>query len=139
MEKTSAKYSSLPTSMLGELNDCVVRAFSIVLDKPYDDLHAQCAKHGRKFAKGTHYYTQRNVAQENGMVEINWNELRNLSPSGEYPTVLQFLKAFPKGRYYVCRNGHAFAIIDGVIHDWARGTGIRSRIVRCFKIKEEIK
>ena len=135
MEKTSAIYSSLPC-LTGEKDDCVVRAFSIVLDRPYNEVHSTCEKHGRKFAHGTSGNIQRTVAQEYGMVEVTWKELRALSSSALYPTVLQFLKAFPKGRYYVCRDGHAFAIIDGVIHDWARGTGIRSRIIRCFKVKD---
>ena len=134
MEKTSAKYSTLP-AMNGEANDCVVRAFSIVLDKPYNEVHAQCEKHGRKFGKGTYPHTQRKVANDNGMTEIYEKELHKLSPSGENPTVLQFLKAYPTGKYYVCRSGHAFAIIDGVIHDWARGTGIRSRITRAFRFQ----
>ena len=135
MEKTSAKYSSLPT-IHGDHNDCAVRSFSLVLDRPYNEVHSVCEKHGRKFACGTNGVTQRAVAKEYGMIEVDWKELRALSPSASYPTVLQFLKAFPKGRYYVCRDGHAFAIIDGVIHDWVRGTGIRSRIIRCFKVKD---
>lgn len=42
------------------------------------------------------------------------------NPFGQYkkPTVAQFIKAYPTGRWFVATKDHAFAIIDGVVHDW---------------------
>ena len=134
MEKTSAKYSTLDC-IAGETNDCVVRAFSIALDKSYAEIHEKCAKHGRKFRECTYLPTQRAVAKEYGMKELAYNDLWNLSPTPyQYPTVTQFIKAHPKGRFYARRNGHAFAIVDGVVHDWVKGTGARSRITYAFEV-----
>jgi hypothetical protein len=71
---------------------------------------------------------QDSIATEFGLKKV---KLSGLSPK-RYPTVNQFLKAYPTGTYYVTRTGHAFVIKDGVIHDWSRGTGIRSRIRRAY-------
>lgn len=42
------------------------------------------------------------------------------NPFGAYkkPTVAQFIAQHPKGRWFVTVSGHAFAIIDGEVHDW---------------------
>lgn len=34
------------------------------------------------------------------------------------------------------RRGHAFVLIDGVVHDWMHGTGPRSRIIKAVKVKD---
>ena len=128
MEKISSIYSSINGDIV-DRRDCCVRSFSIVLEKPYSEVHAVCAKYGRRKNSGMYDVQQRDVAKEYGMTPV---KVYGISPNGN-PTVLQFIKAFPKGRYYVARSGHAFAIIDGVIHDWKSGTGIRSRIIRAFK------
>ena len=47
-----------------------------------------------------------------------------------YPTLAQFIRTHPKGRFILHRRGQAFALIDGVVHDRAVGTGPRSRIRR---------
>jgi hypothetical protein len=49
-------------------------------------------------------------------------------------TLTRFLRENPRGRYFVVRNGHAFAVIDGVVHDWRNGTGPRSRIRFAYEV-----
>ena len=138
MKKVADKFSSVASgsSIKGENNDCVVRAFALALERPYDEVHAVCAKHGRRFAEGTYPMTQRSVAQEYDMEEIDFSALASLTPTGWKPTLVQFMTHFKKGRYYVARRGHAFVVIDGVVHDNVRKTGPRSRICRGFKVKD---
>jgi hypothetical protein len=134
MEKTSHKYSSVrPEEFSNENYDCSIRAFSIALERPYAEIHAACKRHGRKDGKGTLGSTQGLVAEDYSMKVIETHEL--CTSSYHYrPTLAQFINEHPKGRYYLARSGHAFALIDGVVHDWAWGTGSRSRIIRAFEV-----
>jgi hypothetical protein len=135
MKREVTSYAALGANF-NENNDCVVRAFSLALNKPYDEVHAICAKHGRKPNRGCLAGVQRDVAKHYGMQGIML-DIGNLGKrEGIYPTLAMFLRRFPKGHFYVARRGHAFTIIDGVVHDWARGTGHRSRIIRAFQAPE---
>ena len=133
MEKNSARYSSVrPTEFSRENKDCVVRAFSIVLNRSYGEIHGACKRHGRKDSDGTKGCTQDAVAEEYSMEKV---PLSDITCGNQFhPTLQQFINSHPKGRYYLTRRGHAFAVIDGVVHDWNRGTGSRSRIIRAFRV-----
>ena len=50
-------------------------------------------------------------------------------------TLSLLLKKLPKGRYIVCSNDHAFALIDGVVHDSAP-VGLSTRVRLCYQIME---
>jgi hypothetical protein len=126
----STEYRNSSSSFSGvEANDCVVRAFSLALNRPYSEIHASCKSHGRVDKKGTSGFTVEAVAKEYGMesIKADWSIRGAL-------TLSQFIAANPTGKFYMNRRGHAFALIDGVIHDWARGTGPRTRIIAAFKV-----
>jgi hypothetical protein len=133
MEKNSRQYSAArPENFSKENKDCVVRAFSVVLGRSYEEIHAACKMHGRKSGCGTTGHTQELVAEEYDMKKV---PLSVLTCGTQFnPTLQQFINAHPRGRYYLTRRGHAFAVIDGVVHDWMRGTGARSRIIRAYQV-----
>lgn len=112
---------STPVAASGDRNDCCVRALSVAANLPYEQCHALMAKHGRKNGKGTPYATSDAVHAELGH-EVTRHR-------GLGPTLAQFIRANPKGRFVVHRKWHAFALVDGVVHDWYRSrTGSRSRV-----------
>lgn len=126
--KSSTAYSAKTQSSEKEHNDCHVRALAIAANISYDASLAIHKKHGRKDRAATYGTTASRVVQEMGMRKLN---IRRANEWGRaaYPTVKQFVWDHPKGRFLVHRSGHAFAIIDGVVHDWQSGTGPRSRII----------
>lgn len=139
LRKTSEAYATCrpkdSSAFAGETNDCSVRAFSLALNIPYAEAHALCAKHGRQYGKGTLWWTSHKVAWDCDMVPVLTYDA--YAPRGaRYPTLAQFIKEYPKGHFYLIRRGHAFALIDGVVHDWTHGTGARSRILRAYKAPE---
>ena len=132
--KDSSIYSKLAENK-GEKNDCCVRAFTVATNKPYDEIHSLHAKHGRKFRKGTYMITTHKVLGELGFEEVKIEKKM---------TVGQFVSLYPKGTYYCHKAGHAFAIVDGVVHDWASTTSQRTQIKFVAKpigqeMKKEIK
>lgn len=50
-------------------------------------------------------------------------------------TLSLILKKIPKGRYILCSNDHAFAVVDGVVHD-SSPIGLNTRIRLCYQIVE---
>lgn len=108
--------------------DCVVRALALVTQRAYRDVHAKCKAAGRKDSRRTKDVVVAAVATQLGVTR--------LTHIGR-PTLAQFLRDFPTGRFYVSRRGHAFAVIDGVVHDWQRSrTGPRSRVRLAFALPE---
>jgi hypothetical protein len=77
---------------------------------------------GRRPKDGTHDYSMRRAYPALGGVPVRF-------PDFERPTLARFIAEHPTGRYLVIRRGHAFAVVDGRVHDWGTGrTGARSRI-----------
>lgn len=99
-----------------EHNDCAVRAYSLFKDVPYQTAHALFAKHGRQSRRGT-----RLMVIEKVMGKMATRVQGSM-------TLSQLRKAFPVGRVYAIKRGHAFTMIDGVLHDSWR-VGEKSRIV----------
>jgi hypothetical protein len=112
----------------GDRRDCSVRALSIAANLPYEHCSKLFAHHGRKRGHATPTHISDGIHDDLGMQQVP------LLPRG-WLTVTRFIAEHPVGRFVVHRRGHAFAIIDGVIHDWSRGTGPRSRIKKAWRVK----
>lgn len=115
-----------------ETNDCVVRAFMMTLDLPYDKAHQFVAdKFKREFRKGT--YTCRYLSnvvgrQKNGykMTLMGYHPSRVFGDrkklvNPKYKketgyTVKSFMEQHPVGRYFIIVKGHALALVDGVLY-----------------------
>jgi hypothetical protein len=113
------------TGPVGERADCSVRALSVAARISYSDAHARFAAAGRKNGCRTPWKAIDTVHGAMGLRDIfAWKS----------PTLAQFLKVHPRGRFVLIRRGHSFALVDGIVHDWARGTGARSRIIRAWEV-----
>ena len=120
-----------------EDNDCVVRAFMVALDLSYEQAHGWVKRHmNREFGRGT--YTTINIVNVLGKVKNGYK----LKAYGCHPdkkvvmrcrgfkvitnpryknkqvgyTLKSFLENHPKGRFFVIVEGHAVAIVDGVLY-----------------------
>lgn len=115
--------------VMNETNDCTVVAFATVFNteygKAWNFLRTQV---GRQSRKGLlHSLT----------CLIPTKLVKTRYAVGPYSrknriTVKQFCEKHPEGRYFVCSRGHAFAIIDGVVHDFKHGP--RRQIVYAFRV-----
>lgn len=124
---------SNPRSIDTESNDCSVRATSLALNKPYNEVHKTFSKHGRRVGKGVTMITLLAVLKEltNDNVKIASSYIVRRE------SVARFIKTNPKGRYVICKRGHAFAVIDGVAHDaHESGCGSRSIVKFAYKVGE---
>ena len=118
-----------------EKNDCVVRAFMMALDLTYAQAHKWVKKNlNRVDKKGT--YTSLYIKNVLGKVKNGYR----LKPMGVHPkrefmkeklgnkllvnpkykkqtgfTVKSFLEAHPEGNYFLIVDGHALAVVDGVL------------------------
>ena len=111
MKHLRESYASLGDG-LNEHNDCVVRAFSLAGNLPYTQVHAVLAKHGRKHRGRTKYRVSTAARKELFPDDPFYSTVMDV------PTTARFVKAHPVGRYICFTRTHAFALIEGVVHDW---------------------
>jgi hypothetical protein len=103
------KIISNPAEGFSERRDCTVRALTNVSGAPYAEVHAIFAAHGRKNRRGIALKkVLQSVARDLGLVA------QVVRRSG---SVERLLRDFPVARLVVTTRGHAFAVIDGVVHD----------------------
>lgn len=115
-----------------ETNDCVVRAFMMALDLPYDKAHKFVAdKFKRVNRKGTYtqMYMENILGRQKNGYKMNLmgyhpkyafgkrNKLVNPKYKKETGyTVKSFMEQHPVGRYFIIVKGHALALVDGVLY-----------------------
>ena len=120
-----------------EDNDCVVRAFMAALDISYDQAHAWIKKNmSREDRKGT--YTGYAIKRVEGKTKNGYKiKFMGLNPTKEYwknvvgnnkilcnpkykkatgYTLKSFMENNPVGRFVLIVQGHAVAVIDGVLY-----------------------
>jgi hypothetical protein len=100
-----------------ERNDCGVIALSVVLDIPYKLSHAMFKAFGRKFRS----YAPWEKFRLHG--PLRWQWVGSYAPV----TIKEFIRRYPKGRYFVIlrpksRTCHALAIADGTVYDCGTNT-----------------
>jgi hypothetical protein len=98
------------SSGFAESNDCAVRAYALFKDIPYDEAHSIFKKLGRRDGRGTKNHIIYDLVG------------RTTRKDGAGMTLNQLVAANPTGRVYGMKRGHAFVIINGVLHDsWKVG------------------
>ena len=112
-----------------ERNNCTVVALSAVTDLPYNECKNIAMEAGRVDGRGFRSATlikffNKNIAEKFDEVYMP----RRL-------TVSTFCKEHPKGRFYVRKRGHAFSIINGVVHDLVDASTPRSFIQGAWKFE----
>lgn len=97
-----------------EMNDCAVRAYATYKQIPYEQAHALFKKAGRKDRRATPVAMIKKLLGSTG-------QIKGLTLNG-------LMQSYPQGRVYAVKRGHAFALVDGVLHDTWK-VGGKSRIM----------
>jgi len=113
----------------GDNRDCTVRAVSAALCLDYYQVQLAFCAAGRRTGWGANILTVSEVlCSLTGDHSLRYKSCAR-------PTLAQFLRTLGPGHYIVCARRHAFAIIDGVVHDWGRqSSGARVRILCYWKV-----
>jgi hypothetical protein len=127
----------LASKLLGENDDCSVKAMSILLDIPYNDAHRVFAEHGRKDRKGTPTAVTRKAYDALGFT-LTSVSLRDILDS--YPSPHHLMKnvtshqprrfpeqweRFSEGRYLLHTRTHALPMRNGIVHCWSTNSALR--------------
>jgi hypothetical protein len=112
-----------------KFNETVIKAFSRVLDRSEDEISSVCQKSKDPASVAKNYRMNLFL----GLHKITTTEYR------WYPTVAQFVKTHPKGRFFAMKNTQAFAIIDGTVYtDGGPEVNSRSRICDGFEAVQKL-
>ena len=117
----------------GESNDCTVRACANALDMHYDNAHELMRLGGRMFRSGMSFMMYMDKKTTLGGCRVNEMDFQSWR-RGPKMTLLKFCKKYTEGRYIVIRNGHALAVIDGVIHDNNGNNTPNQWVLRAYKV-----
>jgi hypothetical protein len=111
---------------------CTVVALACTMDWSFGKAHRHMAKHGRKNRQGMRMSVWlpalREAAEKEGKTISHVDFATGM-------TINRFAKTYRKGTFYVRVNGHALAIVDGVMQDWTANTAGRRKILNCFRIE----
>lgn len=106
----------------GEKNDCTVVSLAEVTGSTYFHALNVMASVGRPARK---------APQWSDLKAVPGMDLMFFHSERDKPTLLEFCRSHPKGRYWIGVRGHMLAVIDGVIVDqWAQP---RRRVLVAFK------
>lgn len=119
MKKDSAK--------LGERNDCAVFALALAGRVSYVDAHKALKRWGRRPKGGTHSWMWMKAGPDLGLnMEQQKYKTKDLlkseiplQPNGSRYTTKTIGKLLKRGYYLCYSRTHAFAVINGVVHDWS--------------------
>ncbi|CAB5217743.1 hypothetical protein UFOVP201_14 [uncultured Caudovirales phage] len=95
---------------LNETNSCTIITLANVTGISYLDAHKIGADAGRINRKG--FYTEKLTAHALKFGHV-FRPIANFARM----SITAFCEKYPTGRFYVRKRGHAFAIINGVVHD----------------------
>jgi len=110
----------------GERRDCTVIALAAVTGLPYPRCHAALKDAGRKDRRGIPFVR---VAQR-----VAGHVGHSFAICTRGGTLRRFVQENPQGAFYVTIRGHAFAVLDGVIHDNCKPR-LRSIIKRAWRVE----
>jgi len=126
----------------GETRDCAVRAIAVACCVSYAEAYFACEIAGRRPREATYVpemlgaltlvlgkvppRIEGTFRHRGGLARRDyWSAGR----SDYMPdTLTQFLAKHPEGHYVLYSYNHAFAVCDGVVHDYQQTTGPRTRI-----------
>lgn len=100
---------------LNERKDCTVRALSLMIGS-YERAHKILKDAGRKERKGFPLAAWLDSLEVLEGMKIDRVKIVH-GKGKEKMTPTRFCEKYNKGSYIVCINSHAFAVINGVIHD----------------------
>lgn len=112
MKKDSTAYAAVRPKW--DTSDCCVRALAVACGVSYEAASVAFSAGGRRVGKGTPRDVSAKVYEE-------WLGMTRLE-GVEGMALADFAALAQRGRYVVHKAGHAFAVIEGIVHDWAGTT-----------------
>lgn len=126
MKKDSTAYAA--PRPFEDKADCSIRALACAAGTSYEIASMTFSAQGRKMKKGTDVNVSIKVHEEVlGMKRITLAEGIRLEA---------FLEVAKEGRYVVHKKGHAFAIVNGIVHDWDNTSRGATTLIRVWKVTE---
>jgi len=127
VKKDSTAYSA--ERVVWDTKDCAVRALAVATGVPYTVASVTFSAQGRRIKRGTDQETSTKLYETVlGMRRVELAEGLRLGA---------FLEVARTGSFIVHKKGHAFAVVEGVVHDWeGKTTRDNTTIVRCWKVTE---
>ena len=109
--------------------DCSVRALATAAGVSYAAASVAFSAFGRQLRQGTPIHLSHRLHEQAlGMRRIETAAGMSLG---------EFVKIAQTGRFVVHKKRHAFAIVNGVVHDWQDTSSERTTIVEVWKVTEE--
>lgn len=132
------------SSLLGEKNDCTVKAIALVAGMEYEAAHSLLKQLGRKNKKGFNLSEALPAISEKtgvNFVEVNPREIIDTYPAhhvglGSITThhPARFHEVWKNGKKYLAfTSGHVAAIMDGKTHDWTEGRAMM--VKKLYEVK----
>jgi hypothetical protein len=125
MQQTFENVHEVMTGAYKENNFCTVVSLAVAFNWSAGKAHRHMAKYGRKYRRGPEWdqYTKAllDAAESEGKTVVfsrDWNGV----------TLNKFVKAHPKGTWFICVKGHITVLIDGKLHDWTEDTAGKRKI-----------
>lgn len=109
-------------------NDCSIRALAVACGVPYAVASVAFSVTGRR-VKGA---TELDITSKLHEEFLDMTRVR----SAEGMDLETFCLVAPKGAYVVHKKGHAFAVIDGIVHDWESTTKPSTMVLRVWRVTE---
>ncbi len=127
MRRDTTAYSAVRPEW--DKNDCSVRALACATGVRYIVASTIFTAQGRSVKKGTPTELSIKLHEEVlGMRRIELAEGMRLE---------DFLGFAKTGRFVVHKAHHAFAVVDGVVHDWETTTKDSTKITKVWKVTEK--
>ena len=127
MRRDTTAYSAVRPEW--DKNDCSVRALACATGVHYIVASMTFTAQGRSVKKGTPTELSTKLHEEVlGMRRIEMAEGMRLEDFVGFATT---------GSFIIHKAHHAFAVVDGVIHDWENTTKDSTKIVRAWKVTEK--
>ena len=127
MRRDTTAYSAVRPAW--DKNDCSVRALACATKVSYIVASMTFSAQGRSVKKGTPTELSTKLHEEIlGMRRIEMAEGMRLE---------EFVRYARAGSFIIHKARHAFAVVDGVIHDWENTTKDSTKIVRAWKVTEK--
>jgi len=123
-------------------NNCTLKAVKYVTRKSDKAVIEAFKNNGYRYHKGMYRIQWIKAAKELGCVlePVNIVQDAGKTTAHKYMTLAQFIKNYPKGRYFISIKGHALVIAYGKIIDpnFNNKQGLKNRVRNADKILKVI-
>lgn len=127
MKKSTTAYGAVRPTW--DKYDCSIRALAVAANCSYNQASAIFSSGGRKLKKGTDVLLTKTIHE-------TWLLMKPVDGIQGWQ-LAAFIAAHPNGRYILHKRSHAFAVVDGIVHDWENTTNPRTEVIRAWEVTSE--